>query len=114
MLRRTSVISGQVQTCTPGSSLRISTDRKVYEVNYAKAFEELVQRNEYEEGADTKSLVGELMTIQDVSRLMKCSTRHIRRMVRQGSFPRPLKIGRLSRWASGCVSTWLESKTPQL
>lgn len=48
-----------------------------------------------------------LMTVDDVSCLVQCSARHVRRMVAQGRFPKPIKIGRLSRWFPKTVSDWL-------
>ena len=51
--------------------------------------------------------VGHLMTSRDVSKLLRCSARHVRRMVSQGRFPKPVKIGRLSRWLPKAIDAWL-------
>ena len=48
-----------------------------------------------------------LMTVDDVSCLVRCSARHVRRMVAQGRFPKPKKIGRLARWRREIISEWL-------
>jgi len=75
--------------------------------------EKFVDELHREIDTETTSL-DEMLKIHEVSLLMKCSTRHIRRMVYQGRFPRPIKLGRLARWTKRCVSTWLNEQMPQL
>jgi excisionase family DNA binding protein len=49
--------------------------------------------------------------IKDVAKLLKCSEKHVQRMVKKGDIPPGFKLGRLRRWnlseieafiASGC------------
>lgn len=60
---------------------------------------------EYEVHKPAKS--SSMYTTNDLAALFSCSTRHIRRLVFRGDFPRPLKVGRLSRWPRNDVRRWL-------
>ncbi len=42
--------------------------------------------------------IEKLLTIGDVAKLMKLSERHIQNMVRDNSFPQPVRIGRTVRF----------------
>ena len=48
-----------------------------------------------------------MYSTDDLALIFNCSTRHIRRLVFHGDFPKPLKIGRLSRWLQDDVTRWL-------
>ena len=52
-----------------------------------------------------------MYSTDDLAVLFNCSTRHIRRLVFRGNFPRPLKVGRLSRWPRNDVRRWLTKNT---
>jgi predicted DNA-binding transcriptional regulator AlpA len=51
-----------------------------------------------------------MYSTDDLAVLFNCSTRHIRRLVFREDFPRPLKVGRLSRWSKPAVERWLTKK----
>jgi len=48
-----------------------------------------------------------LLDVRSVARLVGCSTKHIRRMVRAGKLPTPVKVGRLTRWSRASLESWI-------
>lgn len=48
-----------------------------------------------------------LIDARAVARLLGCSRRHLYRLTEQGRFPRPVKLGRLSRWPQDQVDEWI-------
>jgi excisionase family DNA binding protein len=50
-----------------------------------------------------------LLTVDDVATLCGVSTRHILRLSDAGKMPRPLKLGRLSRWRRDEIDRWIGS-----
>ncbi len=54
-----------------------------------------------------------LLKIQTVIEVTGLSESSIRRKVRVGEFPKPIKDGtRCTRWVAGSVSNWLRAKIP--
>ncbi|MBI4583068.1 MAG: helix-turn-helix domain-containing protein [Planctomycetes bacterium] len=53
-----------------------------------------------------------LLDVEDVARLLTCSTRHVRRLADSGRMPRPLKIGALVRWRRGEIDAWIAAGCP--
>ena len=53
-----------------------------------------------------------LMDIQEVATLLKCSIRHIYRLIDTGRIPRPVKLGALVRWRRSVMETWLADGCP--
>ncbi len=60
-----------------------------------------------------------LLTVQQVAKLINCSTRHVRRLADRGAMPHPVRIGTLIRWrrdeierwvAAGCPSRWTKEQ----
>ena len=51
-----------------------------------------------------------MYSTDDLAQIFNCSSRHIRRLVFRGDFPRPVKIGRLSRWPRPTVEHWFTEK----
>jgi excisionase family DNA binding protein len=49
-----------------------------------------------------------LMTINQLAKLLQCSTRTVARMRRAGHVPRPVKIGGALRWRADDVREWIE------
>jgi predicted DNA-binding transcriptional regulator AlpA len=45
--------------------------------------------------------------VSPVSHLLKCSERHVWRMVDIGIMPPPLRLGRLRRWRLGTLRAWI-------
>ncbi len=43
----------------------------------------------------------------DVAALLKCSKRHVARMVKAKLMPAPAKLGRLNRWARETIEQWI-------
>ncbi len=48
-----------------------------------------------------------LLNVQDVSLALGLSDRTIRRMVRTGQVPPPLKLGQGIRWQSSVLDSWM-------
>lgn len=53
-----------------------------------------------------------LMTINQVAKILGCSTRHVRRLVDANRIPRPIKLGALLRWIKTDVDCWLAAGCP--
>jgi predicted DNA-binding transcriptional regulator AlpA len=51
-----------------------------------------------------------LYVMADVTGLTRFSETHIRAMVRNKTFPAPLKIGRAARWRKADVLKWIEEQ----
>ena len=48
-----------------------------------------------------------MYSTDDLAQIFNSSSRHIRRLVFRGDFPKPVKIGRLCRWLHDDVTRWL-------
>ena len=53
-----------------------------------------------------------LISADELARLLDCSATHIWRMHSGGKLPKPVKIGRLTRWREAEVSAWVETGAP--
>ncbi|HUS38426.1 MAG TPA: AlpA family phage regulatory protein [Pirellulales bacterium] len=53
-------------------------------------------------------LVPLLLAVHDVSRLTSLSVRSVWKAVSAGTFPRPVKVGRSTRWKYVDVQRWVE------
>lgn len=51
----------------------------------------------------------ELLTDREVARLLKSSAKTVRNLARRGAFPKPLKLGRLTRWRRAEVERYIET-----
>lgn len=49
-----------------------------------------------------------------VADLMRCSTKHVDRMAKDGRMPPPVKLGRLCRWPRAVIVGWLADGCPAL
>ena len=49
----------------------------------------------------------ELLSVEDVATLLRCSPRHIYRLADRGHMPRPVKLGALVRWSRRSVLKWV-------
>jgi prophage regulatory protein len=52
----------------------------------------------------------QLIPLPDVLKRMNISERTLYRYVADGTFPKPVKIGPLSRWVEAEVDHWLEER----
>lgn len=53
-----------------------------------------------------------LIGFHDVAALTGLGRSYLYEMIREGTFPAPIKIGSASRWSLGEVAAWIESKRP--
>lgn len=53
-----------------------------------------------------------LLAVDDVARLLACSTRSVYRLSDSGRMPRPLKIGGMRRWSAAAIDAWLADGCP--
>ncbi|CAN5332783.1 hypothetical protein BH11PLA2_BH11PLA2_01770 [soil metagenome] len=57
----------------------------------------------------------DLIGIQQVAkRLGDVSTKTVQRMAKAGTFPKPIKIGRLARWNPTAVEAWITQQSSGL
>lgn len=49
-----------------------------------------------------------LLTIDQVATRLSLSSRGVWRLISEGQFPRPIKIGRLSRWITSDIADYLK------
>jgi len=52
------------------------------------------------------------MTINDVARLLNCSTRTVYRLNDAGRMPRPVRLGSLVRWNRTEIEQWIADGCP--
>jgi len=60
----------------------------------------------------SESITPVLLTIEDLSRTLGCSTRHIRRLASSGRIPRAIKLGALLRWLKSDIDHWIAAGCP--
>lgn len=53
----------------------------------------------------------ELLTINEVADVLKFTRKHIYSMIKNGDFPRQIKIGTSSRWKKADLEAWINQKT---
>ena len=53
----------------------------------------------------------ELLTINEVAGALKFTRKHIYSMIKNGDFPRQIKIGTSSRWKKTELEAWINKKT---
>lgn len=49
---------------------------------------------------------------QAIADLLRCSTKHVDRMAKDGRMPPPVKLGRLCRWPRMTIEAWLADGCP--
>ena len=50
----------------------------------------------------------EMLTIREVSKLLKCSERSVRNLSKTAGFPEPRKLGSSTRWVASEVRDWIK------
>jgi excisionase family DNA binding protein len=53
-----------------------------------------------------------MLSVDQVARLLGCSSRHVYRLADSGRLPRPLKLGALVRWPRKAIDEWLANGCP--
>ncbi|MDA0917966.1 MAG: helix-turn-helix domain-containing protein [Planctomycetota bacterium] len=54
-----------------------------------------------------------LLSVDEVSTYLTCSTRHVRRLADAGAMPRPVKLGTLVRWRRVDIERWVADGCPR-
>ena len=72
-------------------------------VPYKSTFSEEKRR-----GDDGSLLIG----VDDVARLLMCSSRTVRRVAEAGRMPKPVRIGTLLRWNREQIRDWVRQGCP--
>ena len=53
-----------------------------------------------------------VLDVHELSKLLKCSERHIYRQVAAGVIPAPAKLGALNRWSRAVIEKWISDGCP--
>lgn len=56
--------------------------------------------------------IPELIDIDSIAQILKCSTRHVRRLVDTRRIPQPIKLGALLRWIKADIDRWFIEGCP--
>jgi excisionase family DNA binding protein len=48
-----------------------------------------------------------LLSVEQVAKLLSCSTRHVYRLADRGAMPPPVKVGALVRWRRQTIEEWI-------
>jgi excisionase family DNA binding protein len=51
-----------------------------------------------------------LLTLHDVCRRLRLGHSKVYALIKEGRFPAPLKVGRVSRWVTREVDAWVEDQ----
>ena len=60
----------------------------------------------------TESPAIAMLDARDVSTLLRCSQRHVYRLVDTGRMPPPVKLGALVRWSRASIEDWVATGCP--
>lgn len=63
--------------------------------------------------ANTPPEESALFDIRQVAGLLRCSTRHVRRLADAGAMPAPVRLGVLLRWRREELQRWLDAGCPR-
>ena len=55
-----------------------------------------------------------MLNVGDVATLLRCSRRHVYRLVDAGRMPAPVKIGALIRWSRASIEEWIAAGCPSV
>ena len=55
-----------------------------------------------------------LLDVEQVGNTLRCSARHVIRMVDRGAMPPPVRLGALVRWQRGAIEKWIDSGCPRI
>lgn len=48
-----------------------------------------------------------LVNVDEVAKILDCSTAHVRRLSDAGKMPAPVRVGALVRWSRAAIETWV-------
>lgn len=57
--------------------------------------------------AELERAPAELLDVQDVAAMLRCSARHVYRLADSAQMPRPYKLGTLVRWSRAAIEEWI-------
>jgi excisionase family DNA binding protein len=57
---------------------------------------------------DERPALTELLTIDDVARVLNASRSHVYRLRASGKLPEPLPLGHIVRWHAATIAAWLD------
>jgi len=52
------------------------------------------------------------LTVHDVAAMLKCATRTVYRLADTGRMPPPCRLGKLVRWKTEAINSWIEQGCP--
>lgn len=55
-----------------------------------------------------------LMSIDEVRALVPCSRSFFRKLCEQGKAPKPIRLGRLTRWSREEINAWMAARCPSI
>ena len=58
------------------------------------------------------NVCAELMSVDDVGDMLRCSSRHVYRMSDNGKMPPPVRLGALVRWSRAALMKWISDGCP--
>ena len=61
---------------------------------------------------DTTDSPTPLFDVRQVAELLRCSVRHVDRLVDAGKLPQPVKLGALVRWSKATIEDWIAAGCP--
>jgi excisionase family DNA binding protein len=62
---------------------------------------------------EERAEIARLLPKSEVAKLLGISPRSLYRLVADGKFPAPIKLGQLSRWRQSDVQQWIVSQSAQ-
>lgn len=89
---------------------RSLAQRRTKSVRKSKAPAEMKERPDVSLAASSNPASGGLITIREVRELTKLGRSTLYRMMDDGSFPAPTKIGRSVRWPRAVIDEWIASQ----
>ena len=97
------------RSAKPAQALRLACKSRT------KSKNRLDQVRQHEQSSDSMQRelgFPELLTNEEVARVMRVHERTLRRLRSDnpGAFPKPLQLGRVIRWRASEIKTWMESR----
>lgn len=53
-----------------------------------------------------------LLSASDLARELRCSKRHVERLMSSGALPSPVRLGRSTRWSRDLIARWIAEGCP--